>query len=93
MRSSPQPILAKKAVDPGELPLIVGNDGTAECNCLSRNEQIVAADWPSDLFDPGADQGISGIGGRLEGEYVQRAKYCFQLRRQPWRSSVRSSVA
>src|ERR1700730_15325609 len=80
IRSSPQPILAKKAVDPRKLPLVVGDDGITESDRLSGDKQIVTADRSTDLFDPGAEQGISGIGGRLEGEYVQRAKYRFQLR-------------
>src|ERR1700730_6612561 len=71
IRSSPQPILAKKAVDPRKLPLVVGDDGITERDRLSGDKQIVAADWPSDLFDPGADQGISGIGGRLAGGNTQ----------------------
>jgi hypothetical protein len=53
---------------------------------LRCNEQIVAADRSSDLFEPSADLGISGIGGRLEREHVQCVKYRFQLHRQ--RSSV-----
>src|SRR5438270_13433756 len=88
-----EPIFATKAVDPGELPFIVGNDGIAECDCPCGNEQIVAADRSTDLFEPGADQGIGGIGRCLEGEYFQPAKYRFQLRRQSWRPSLTSAVA
>jgi hypothetical protein len=36
-----QPVFAR-AVDPGELPLIVADEGIAECNHLRRDEQVVA---------------------------------------------------
>src|SRR6266849_1623668 len=88
-----KPILAKQAVDPGELPFVVGDDGIAEGDCLSGNEQIITADRSADLFEPGADQAISGIGRHLEGENVQGAKYRLELRREPWRCLLRSPVA
>src|SRR5438128_920409 len=87
-----KPILTKEAVDPGELPLVVGDDSIAKCDGLSGNEQIVTADRSADLFEPGADQAISGIGGHLEGENVQGAKHRRELRREPWRSFLRSPV-
>src|SRR5437667_7305266 len=77
-----KPILAKKAVDPGELSLVVGHDGISECDSLSGNEQIVTADRPADLFEPSADQAIDGIGGHLERENVEDAKHRLELCRK-----------
>jgi hypothetical protein len=55
------------AVNAGELALIVSNDGIAECDCLSGNKQIVAADRSVGLFKPGADQAVGCLGGCFEG--------------------------
>ena len=66
----PQPILAGKVVDAGELRFIVGDDGVAECNDLSGDEQIVAADRRTYLFEASAERGIDGVGGDLERQIV-----------------------
>jgi hypothetical protein len=50
-----QPVFAGEAVDPGELPLIVGDEGIAECHHLRRDEQVVAADWRTRLFEASAE--------------------------------------
>ena len=88
-----KPILAQKAVDPGELSVVVGHDGTAECDSLSGNEQIVTADRPADLFEPGADQAIDGIGWHLEWENVEDAEHSLELHRQSRRCPFRGPVS
>ena len=88
-----KPILAKKAVDPGELSVVVGHDGIAECDSLSGNEQIVTADQPADLFEPGADLAIDGVGWHLEWENVEDAEHSVELHRQLRRCPLRGPVA
>ena len=88
-----KPILAKKAVDPGELSVVVGHDGIAECDSLSGNEQIVTADRPADLFEPGADDAVDGIGWHLEWENVEDAEHSLELHRESWRCPFRGPVS
>lgn len=49
-----EPILPRKLIDPGELPLIVRDDGMAECDGVSGDEQVVAADRLTSSFESGA---------------------------------------
>jgi hypothetical protein len=46
-------------------------------------EQIVASDHASRLFELCSDLTINGIGGRLERDNFQGAKYGLELRSQP----------
>jgi hypothetical protein len=64
----------------------VGNEDVAQCDDLSSYEQVVAADGSASLFKPSADYSVGCIGGRLEGENVDRAKDRFDLARETWRS-------
>ena len=89
LQASREPVLAGKAVDAAELPLVVGDDGIAEHYGLSGDEQIVAADRLTGLFEAGAKQAVGGVGWRLEGQNVKRAEHRFKLSREPWRSLFR----
>src|SRR4051794_14118854 len=86
IRGLPQPILAPKSVDPGELALIVGNDRIAECDSLSGNQQIVAANRCAGPFEPGADRAIGDIGRCGEGKHIEHAEHCLELAYEPLRS-------
>jgi hypothetical protein len=43
----PQPILASKPFNAGNLPLIIGDDRVAERGRLRRDQQVIAADRPT----------------------------------------------
>jgi antitoxin component YwqK of YwqJK toxin-antitoxin module len=88
-----QPILLGEALDSGELPLVVGDERIAECDDLSGDEQIVAADRRSCLFEASAERAIDGVGWRLERQNVKRAEHRLKLSGQPWRTLFRSAVS
>src|SRR5262249_31647578 len=81
-----------KPFDPAELRFVVGDDRMAECDCLSGDKQIVAANRSADLFEPGADLAISRVGRCSKGEHVKRAEHRLQLSREPRGSLFCSSV-
>src|SRR5450830_621683 len=67
-----QPDLAGKGVYSGKLPPVVGDEGIAECNGLSGDEQIVAADRLPGLVVVAAPLYILGISDRIFPEYPCR---------------------
>jgi len=77
----PQPILARKALDPTKFPLVVSDDRIAEGDGLGGSKQIVSADRPADLLKPGSDQFVSGVCWGLEGDNIKCAQYRFKLSR------------
>jgi hypothetical protein len=58
-----QPILQREFVDASEFSLVVCDEGMAQRNGLSGNQQIIAANWLTRLFETGAEQAIARIGG------------------------------
>jgi hypothetical protein len=82
-----QPILPSKVLDVGEFLFIIGDDGATKSKRLSRNEQVVGADWSASLLKSRTQQSVGSIGRHLEGQDVKRPKHRFQLGREPWRAS------
>src|SRR5258708_17986648 len=64
IQSLPQPILAHELVDPREFTLIIRNDPISECDGLSGDQQVVAANRCAGVFEPSADLAVNRIGGR-----------------------------
>src|ERR1019366_10242610 len=81
-----QPILVWKVLDPGEFLFVIGHDGVTKCNRLSRNEQVIGADWPTGLLKPGTQQPVGSICGCFEGQNFKRSEHRFKLGREPWRT-------
>ena len=74
-----QPILSSKILDVGEFLLIIRDDGVTEGKCLSRNEQVICADWSASLLKPRAQQSGGSICRCLEGQNLERTRHGFQL--------------
>src|SRR5580704_3271330 len=74
-----QPILSSKILDVGEFLLIIRDEGVAEGKCLSRNEQVICADWSASLLKARAQQSVGSICRCLEGQNLKRTKHRFQL--------------
>src|SRR5260370_21538062 len=82
-QSLPQPILAHELVDPREFTLIIRNDPIFECDGLSGDQQVVAANRCAGVFEPSADLAVNRIGGRREGEHVKGAEHRLELSGEP----------
>ena len=67
----------------GEFPFVIGDDGVTEGKRLSRNEQVIGADWSASLLKPRAQQSVGGICRRLEGQNFNRPKHRFELGLEP----------
>jgi hypothetical protein len=78
-----QPILPSKVLDVGEFRFVIGDDGVTEGKRLSRNEQVVGADWSDSLLKLCAQQSVGGIRRCLEGQDFKRPKHRFELDREP----------
>jgi len=63
----------------GEFLLIIRDDGVTEGKCLSRNEQVICADWSASLLKPRAQQSGGSICRCLEGQNLERTRHGFQL--------------
>jgi hypothetical protein len=87
-----QPILKGKAVDPREFPIVVRDDGMPECHSLSGDEQVVATDRTTNLFEASAEPPMGRVGWRFEGQHFKRAQDGLQLRAESWRSIFRGAV-
>ena len=74
-----QPIFSSKILDVGEFLLIIRDDGVTEGKCLSRNEQVICADWSASLLEPRAQQSVGSICRCLEGQNLKRTKHGSQL--------------
>src|SRR5260370_41838537 len=74
IQSLPQPILAHELVDPREFTLIIRNDPISECDGLSGDQQVVAANRCAGVFEPSADLAVNRIGGRPRGDPPQGAQ-------------------
>src|SRR5260370_20529546 len=74
IQSLPQPILAHELVDPREFTLIIRNDPISECDGLSGDQQVVAANRCAGVFEPSADLAVNRIGGGPGGGGGQRAE-------------------
>ena len=83
IQSLPQPILAHELVDPREFTLIIRNDPISECDGLSGDQQVVAANRCAGVFEPSADLAVNRIGGRREGEHVKGAEHRLKLSGEP----------
>ena len=60
---------------------------------MRGDQKIVRADRLSRRLQFNANVCVFSIGGNIEGEDVQRAKYRLKLHRESRRGSLRSSVA
>jgi hypothetical protein len=80
----PQPILASKPFNAGNLPLIIGDDRVAERGRLRRDQQVIAADRPTIPLKASAQATIDRIRRRLERQNLKRSEDHIQLRREPW---------
>jgi hypothetical protein len=49
-----------------KLTLIVGHDRAIESHCMSSDQQVVRADWPSAAFETCTECAVQAIGRRLE---------------------------
>ena len=70
-----------KLVDPREFPFVVGHECVAECDHLSCDQQVIAADRLTHPFKTSTKQTVGSVGWSLERQDVQRTSG--QLRAEP----------
>src|SRR3981081_523304 len=56
-----QPILQSQPLDPGEFSFVVGDNHVTKRQRLSRNQQVICADWCARLLQAGTQQPVARV--------------------------------